>query len=84
MLTSNVFRRDNFLPVLPMPVWIIAVTRCLSVFHCPSVTSQYCIKATGWIELVHGTEASLATQYYKEIRVSPKVTVLPSGTFPKL
>ena len=49
----------------------------------PSVTSQYCIETTGDIVLVFGTEASFhlrPTLCYKEIWVSPKIRVRPSGT----
>ena len=47
-----------------------------------SVTSQYCIKRIERIELTFGMEASinLSNTVYKEIRVSPKITVLPSKT----
>ena len=56
---------------------LFAVITCRSVR--PSVTSRYCIETTGRIELVFGMKAS----FYlccKEIRVSPEIRVLPSGT----
>jgi len=47
-----------------------------------SATSQYCIEMTGRNKLVFGTEAcsTYPTLCYKKIRVSAKITVLPSGT----
>jgi len=53
---------------------------CLSIRL--SVTSRYWIETTGQIELVLAIHASFAypSPYYKEIRVPPKIRVLPSGT----
>ena len=47
-----------------------------------SVTRQYSIKTTGWIELVlvWRLPSAYLTLCYKEIRPSPKIRALPSGT----
>jgi len=57
-----------------------SVSVCLSV--CLSVTSRCSIETTERIELVFGTElpSAFATLGYKEIRISRKTTILPSGT----
>ena len=49
---------------------------------CPYVTSRYCIETTGRIELIVGIglPSTDPTLCYKEICVSPKISVLPSGT----
>ena len=63
------------------------MTLYLSVFVCLSDTNRCSIKTEGRVGLVFGKEASFDlsyTWYYKEIQVSIKVSVLPSGTFPKL
>jgi len=48
-----------------------------------SVTSRYCIETTRRIELDFSIQDSFRlsyTQYYREIWVSPKLKVFPSGT----
>ena len=47
-----------------------------------SVTSRYCVETTGRIEVVFGMEilSTYLTLWYKEMWVSPKITVLPCGT----
>jgi len=56
---------------------------CLSV--CVSVTSRCSIETAEWIEVVHGTEATLGLSYSMLQRnsVSPTIRVLPSGTLSK-
>ena len=54
---------------------------CCCVSVCASITSQYFIKMTGRLELIYGKQAS--SFCYIEISVSPKITVLPSGTLPQ-
>jgi len=50
---------------------------------CLSVTSWCSIEVVGRIELLFGLEASFDQFYtvFKEIQVSTKIRVLPSGTF---
>ena len=45
-----------------------------------SFTSRYCIETVRRTELVYGTGPKLC---YKEIRISPKIRVLPCGTLPQ-
>ena len=63
---------------------VFAVVLCLSIRLSvrPSVTSRYCIETTGRIELVLARRlpSICPTLCYKEIWVSPKIRVLPSGT----
>jgi len=54
---------------------VTAACVCLSV--CLFVTRRHCIETTGRIELAFGTHPTVC---YKEIRVPPKIRVLPSGT----
>ena len=58
---------------------------CVSLYVCLSVTSRYCVETTRRIELVLAWELLLthAKLCCKEIRVPPKIMVLPSGTFPQ-
>ena len=53
---------------------------CLSV--CLSVTSRYCIETATRIELDFGTQVLLDLSYIvlKDVRVSPKIRILLSGT----
>jgi len=58
---------------------VFAVVVCPSVYHKP--VPGYHIETIGRIELVFGMEASTClTLCYKEIWVSSKIRVLPSGT----
>ena len=64
---------------------LYAVVACLSVR--PSVTSRYCIEKTGRIEqgFLHGgffppIPHYVARKFLKKNKVSPKITVLSSGT----
>ena len=52
------------------------------LFVCLSIISRCSIERAEWIEVVHGTEATLGLSYTMLQRnsVSPKVRVLPSGT----
>jgi len=74
----------SFLPrdaMLARYLLSLSVSVCLSVR--PSVTSRYCIERNGRNPAGFGTEASSHLSYtlrYDEIRVSPKIRVLPSGT----
>ena len=59
---------------------VFAVTLCPSVH--PSVTSRYSIETTWRIERVFGTwrlPSTYPTLSYKEMCVSPKIRILPSG-----
>ena len=53
---------------------------CVSV--CVSVTSPCSTMMAKWIELTFGMDASFDLFYtvFKEIRVTPEIGVLPSGT----
>jgi len=62
---------------------VLAMALCLSVRVCLSVTSRRSIKRNERTNLVFGVEAfsTSPTPRLKEIQVSTKVRVLPSGTF---
>ena len=70
-----------FLPRDAMLAPVYAVVPCPSVRR-PSVTSRCCIETTGRIELVFGVglPSTYPTLCSKEIWLSPKIRVLPSGT----
>jgi len=61
-------------------MWHYASIVC-AVVTCLSVTSWYCTETTGWIELFLAWTllSTYPTLCYKEIWVSPKTRVLPSG-----
>ena len=73
--------RLYFLPRDAMLAPVYAVVPCPSVRR-SSVTSRYCIETTGRIELVFGVglPSTYPTLCSKEIWLSPKIRVLPSGT----
>jgi len=58
------------------------LSSCVRLSVCLSVTSRYCTKTTGRIELVFviGLPSTYPTLCYKEMWVSPKTRVLASGT----
>ena len=60
---------------------VLAMAQCLSVSVC---TSQSCIETTGRIELVLAWRLPFTypTVCFKEIWVSSKIGILPSGTAP--
>jgi len=63
-----------------MLVRYYVVAPCLSVCMCLSVRSLCSTKATEWNELIFGVasfDASYTVLTYKEIRVTPKIMVLP-------
>jgi len=62
--------------------WYTAMVLCLSVCLSVSVKSRSSTETAERIELILAWElpSTYPTQCYKEIRVSPKIRVLPSGT----
>ena len=75
---------------LSVPICVCHKICCRLVSVCLSVrlsvlTSRYCIETTGRIEPVFGIEAffTYPALCYNEIRVSPKIRVLSSGTLPQ-
>ena len=73
-------------PFLPARRHASAGTSCgpMSVCLCLSVTSWCSIKSNKRINLVFGIGSFFSTSptlYFKEIQVSTKIRVLPSGTF---
>ena len=69
---------SGFYPRYAMLVHVLAMALCLSV------TSQCSVRRNERINLVFGVEAfsNSPTLCFKEIQLSTKIGVLPSGTFP--